>query len=218
MPRKDDDLAVLSLHVRLAAVPSPPVMHSSARRRFVLGLAGLVPLPFVARRVHGLAVADLDPALLRALAAAILPAELGEDGLARAVSGFERWLAGYREGAELLHGYGTGQLHRAGPSPALRWAGQLRDLDAAARTRGGKSFAALDVTGRREVVQAALSGAQPSRLPSPDRARHLAVGLLAHFYDSAAAADLCYGARIGRNSCRPLAESVAQPGPLAGRS
>jgi hypothetical protein len=192
-------------------------MHSPARRRFVLRLAGLLPLPFVARRLHGLALADLDPSLLRALAEAILPRELGSAGLARAVSGFQRWLAGYREGAELLHGYGTGEILRAGPSPALRWAGQLRELDLAARKEGGP-FAALDVSRRQDVVRAALRGVRPAALPSPDRAQHVAVGLLAHFYGTPEAADLCYGAAIGRNGCRPLGESAARPRPLARRS
>ncbi|HEV8356980.1 MAG TPA: hypothetical protein VGQ17_09475 [Gemmatimonadales bacterium] len=191
-------------------------MHSPARRRLIKGLAALAPLPFVARRFHGLAVADLDPALLRALGAAILPGELGGEGIERIVAGFERWLAGYREGAELLHGYGSGEIRRTGPSPALRWAGQLRELDQAARKAGGKPFAALDLPARQEQVRAALQGARLAGLPPVDRAPHLAVGLLAFFYGSAEAADLCYGARIGRNSCRPLDESSRMPLPRAG--
>jgi hypothetical protein len=51
-------------------------------------------------------------------------------------------------------------------------------------------------------------------LPEIDRAPHIAVGLLAHFYSSAAAQDLCYRARIGKGTCRPLAESPRRPLPL----
>jgi len=191
-------------------------MSSSTRRRFVLGLAGLLPLPIVARRFHGLAVRDLDLGLLRDLGRIVLPSELGPAGVERAVSGFERWIAGYREGAELLHDYGSGEIRRTGPSPALRWARQLRDLDAAARKRG-KPFGSLDSNAREELIRSALAGSKPG-LPAVDRAPHVATGLLAWFYSTPDAADLCYGVRIGRNGCRPLAESGQAPVPLAGRS
>jgi hypothetical protein len=195
----------------------PWVMPTTTRRRFVLGLAGLIPLPFVARRFHALAVHDLDPQLLRSLGRVVLPSELGAAGIDRSVAGFERWIAGYREGAELLHDYGSGEIRKTGPSPALRWANQLRDLDAAARKRG-TSFVALDPTRQEELVRAALAGTKPGNLPAVDRAPHVAVGLLAWFYGTPEAADLCYGVRIGRNGCRPLAESIQAPVPLAGRS
>ncbi len=187
------------------------------RRRFVLELAALLPVPFVARRLHGLAVADLDSRQLRALGAAILPGELGADGVNRVVSAFENWLAGYREGAELVHGYGTGELRRTGPSPALRWSAQLRELDAAARKQG-HSFEQLGSDARQVLVRAALEGQRGVALPAIDRAPHLALGLLAYFYGSPEATDLCYQARIGSNGCRPLAESSPRPLPLAGRS
>jgi hypothetical protein len=114
------------------------------RRRFLLGAAALLPLPFVARRFHRLAVASLDPALLRAMAAAVLPSELGSGGTERAVAEFERWLAGYREGAEILHGYGTGEIRRTGPSPALKWSAQLTARPTARPSRPGPGR-----TGRR---------------------------------------------------------------------
>jgi len=181
------------------------------RRRFLLGVAALLPLPFVARRFHGLAVQSFDPAILRALADAVLPAELGPAGTERAVAEFERWLAGYREGAEILHGYGTGEIRRTGPSPALKWSAQVRDL-------GGASFLTRTRVERQDIIRGALTGLTLNSLPPADRAPHIAVGLLAHFYDSPVATDLCYNARIGRNSCRPLAESPRRPLPLAPRS
>jgi len=189
-------------------MPAPPVFV--ARRRFLLGLAGLVPLPFVARRLHGLALSALDPRRLRALAAALLPTELGAAGVERIVSGFERWLAGYREGVELVHGYGTAEIRRTGPSPALRWANQLRAF--------GPSFETLSIAERQASVRSALQGERLGGMPQVDRARHLAVGLVAFFYDSPEATDLCYGSRIGRNACRPLSEASRKPLPLALRS
>lgn len=189
-------------------MPAPPVFV--ARRRFLLGLAGLVPLPFVARRLHGLAVSALDPRRLRALSAAVLPTELGAAGLERVVSGFERWLAGYREGVELVHGYGTAEIRRTGPSPALRWANQLQAL--------GPSFESLSVAERQAVLRTALQGERLGVMPQVDRAPHLAVGLLAFFYDSPEATDLCYGVRIGKNACRALSDATRKPLPLALRS
>ena len=186
-------------------------MLTPTRRRFLLGLAALLPLPFVARRLHAAAVAALDPARLRALGAAVLPAELGTAGVERTVAGFERWLAGYREGVELLHDYGTTDIRLTGPSPALRWAGQLNGL--------GRNFTALGRTARQAAVRTALesAGTRWAALPPVDRAPHLALGLLSFYYTSPEAADLCYEAAIGRNACRPLAESSRKPLPLAPR-
>lgn len=179
------------------------------RRRFLLSVAGLIPVPFLARRLHSSAVADLDPKVLRTLGAAILPGEMGTVGVERTVSGFERWLAGYREGAELVHGYGTGELRTTGPSPALRWSAQLQLL-------AKESFTQLTVEDRKRRVLDALSGIRPGSLLQFDRAPHIALGLLGFFYSSPEATDLCYQARIGPNTCRPLDQAPKRPLPLAG--
>ena len=179
-----------------------------SRRDLLLGAAALVPLPVVARRFHGLAVQGMDPAVLRALAQAVLPSELGAAGLERAVTAFEQWLAGYKEGAEMLHGYGTGELHVTGPSPAVRWRAQLAAL--------GAGFRALSVAQRQDAVRAALADYKPGPLPEVDAAPHVALGLMAHFYGSAAGHDLCYLARIGQGTCRPLAQAPERPAPLKG--
>lgn len=154
-----------------------------------------------------MAVASLDPARLRALAEAVLPAELATGALERTVLAFERWLAGYREGAELLHGYGTGEIRVTGPSPALRWGSQLDAL--------GPSFPSLTIAERQTRIRTALGTGRFAGFPPIDRAPHIAVGLLAFFYDSSFATDLCYEVMIGRNSCRPLATSPRAPLPLA---
>jgi hypothetical protein len=185
------------------------------RRHFVLALAGLLPLPILARRLHAAAVADLDPRLLRALGAALLPSELGGEGVERVVAEFERWLAGYREGVELVHGYGTGELRVTGPSPALRWSNQLRALAAAAAQAHQLTFDRVGVAERQALVRAALEGQRLGELPAIDRAPHVSLGLLAFFYGSPEAADLCYQARIGAQSCRPLGASAERPLPLA---
>jgi hypothetical protein len=179
------------------------------RRRFLLQLASLVPVPFVARRIHQLAASELDPRVLRALAALVLPSELGRNGVERVVGGFERWLAGYREGVELVHGYGTGELRRTGPSPALRWSTQVSAL-------ARQSFHAMAPEEQRRVVLQGLTGVRPGgSLLQFDRAPHIALGLIGYFYSLPEATDLCYQARIGPNTCRPLATSSRKPLPLA---
>lgn len=162
----------------------------------------------------------LDPALLRALAAAVLPGELGTDGTRRAADDFDAWVAGYRAGAELLHDYGNPTLAHAGPSPMHRWAAQLRELDQLARRRWSAPFTSLGTQQRRAIVAARIAADQPKGdLPGdPAKARHVAVGLLAHFYAQPDATDLCYGAAIGPTRCRPLSRSPERPAPLRRRT
>jgi hypothetical protein len=91
-------------------------------------------------------------------------------------------------------------------------------LDADARRAGAPSFAVLPREARQAIVRTAIAGERGDSLPSPLAARHVAVALLAHFYDSPAATDLCYDARIGRQQCRPLAAQRQQPVPLTRRA
>ena len=151
------------------------------------------------------------PETLDALGLAILPSELGQAQMHRVVASFRRWLDDYKEGAELLHAYGSSRLSFAGPTPATRFASQLDALDAAAKTKHGRTFAALTLDERRALAREALAGERGTGVPGPDRATHVAAALLGHFYTSSQATDLCYLAAIGRNTCRPLAKSGAKP-------
>ena len=148
--------------------------------------------------------------ILDALGDAVLPAELGADGVSRAVAEFQRWMDGYRPGAEANHGYGTGKIEHLPADPRPRWRSQLAALDAHAR-RFGPSFSALPRDRRQALVRAALQNERGDALPNPLLARHVALALLAHFYDSPAATDLCYDAQIGRQQCRPLPAQRQQP-------
>ncbi len=65
------------------------------------------------------------------------------------------------------------------------------------------------------MVLAELAELKVDRLGSVGRAPHIAVALLAHFYASPEATDLCYQVKIGKETCRPLASSSRQPLPLA---
>lgn len=192
-------------------------MLTLSRRGFLASLATALPLAVLVRRAHAAAVVHLqtDPATLGALADAVLPAAaLGTAGVTRAAAAFRDWGANYREGAELVHGYGTSRLRRTGPSPLTRWSRQLDDLDAAARAKHQRAFRALTRAQREELVRAALNGQRLDRLPAVAAAGHVALAVLAHFYDSPEATDLCYQARIGRTTCRPLSASSRRPLPM----
>ncbi|MEP6731847.1 MAG: hypothetical protein ABJE10_14465 [bacterium] len=184
-------------------------MPPLSRRAFLGWLAASVPAAAIVRRAHALAVDDIatSPRTMRALGEVLLPAELGKLAITREVDRFQQWIAGYREGAELLHGYGTSKLEYAGPTPATRWAAQIDQLRA-------KGFDQLPLDRRREMLQSDLLALKVDRIGSIGRAPHVAVALLAFFYASPAATDLCYEAKIGRQTCRPLAGSSRKPLPL----
>ncbi|MEO5815074.1 MAG: hypothetical protein ABIT20_07330 [Gemmatimonadaceae bacterium] len=185
-------------------------MKTLSRRAFLGWLAATIPASAIVRRAHALAIDDLatNPRTLRALGDAVLPSELGTAGVAAAVDRFQRWISGYREGAELLHGYGTSLLESAGPTPATKWATQLARLDA-------RGFAGLPLEQRRAIVRAELAALKVERLGAVGRAPHVGVALLAHFYASPEATDLCYESKIGKQTCRPLSASSRKPLPLA---
>jgi hypothetical protein len=158
----------------------------------------------------------LDEAMVVALAAAVLPSELGRDGAAGAARRFTQWLAGYRAGAEVLHPYGSAEIELLPPSPAAAWRGQLSALDAAARRAHGAGFGSLGIGQRQALVRDALAGATLVGMPAPLSAPHVAVALMSHFHGSPEATDLCYRAQIRKGQCRPLVTSSRQPLPLAG--
>lgn len=189
-----------------------------SRRAFLGSIAAAVPMAAIVRRAHAAAIHELATSAetLHALGAAILPSELGAAGSTAAVDAFQRWISGYREHAELLHGYGTSALAYAGPTPATRWAAQLDALDSAARRKGARSFAALPLEQRRVMVSAELDKLTIGGMPAVGRAPHVALALLSHWYGSTDATDRCYRASIGKQQCRPLAASARAPLPLAG--
>lgn len=183
-----------------------------SRRDFLTWLAGALPVAAVVRRAHIVSMSHLvsAPATLDALGVALLPSELGMGQIGRVVVGFRHWIDGYRENVEINHAYGNSRLRFTGPTPATRWTKQLDDLDAAATTTHGSPFAALTVTQRQQLIRPLLV-ADRGIPGSPEGASHVALALLAFFYASPAATDLCYEAAIGKTTCRPLGESSRHP-------
>ena len=184
------------------------------RRGFLGSVAAALPVAAASHRSRKRTkpgTSGLDDELTRALGHAVLPAELGSDGIDRVVAGFHSWLEEYEPGAELNHGYGTADIEFTPDDPTISWQLQLNELEREAQRRFQLSFVRLDSEGRRGIVRRQISGDRLDRLPRPYRARHVAVGLLAYFYSTPEATDLCYQAAIGKNNCRPLARSPREP-------
>ena len=156
---------------------------------------------------------------LNAIADVALPEEIGADARRRAVTVFVSWFTNYRQGADMGHGYGASTLRApSGPSPFSRYAAQFSALDAAATARGGQTFRALPIAGRRAIVEQFLNEPQPvNRLPASPTGANLVADLMGSYFTSANALDVCYGVQILRDSCRALDGSEAAPLPIRRR-
>jgi hypothetical protein len=133
---------------------------------------------------------------LRALAAAILPGELGRAGTDRIADRFGEWVRGYRAGADTEHGYGFPRVRSKPDLPVARY---LQQLDALGRAPTAAA------------VAQALEEAKITALPGSPSGAHIAADLLSFYFNSADANDLCYRARIGRDACRGLTGSDRPP-------
>lgn len=160
---------------------------------------------------------SLDLPLLHAFAEAVLPEEIGADGVRDALRDFVTWMNGFEPVAELPHPYlSSVEVQYGPPHPGPRWASQLQALDLLATKQHGSGLASLPVDKRRELIAADLERHDvDGDLPRPAHAGHVAVGLLARFYSRPGAADLAYGARINARACRDLASGATMPEPLA---
>ncbi len=153
--------------------------------------------------------------VLRDVATTVLPSALGAKGQDEAVDNFLRWLREYREGVPLSHGYGEPRLIRSGPSPAAGYGNQIAALQQAATERGAR-FGALPLDARRAILDAAFKQAGLQNLPQRPDGRHVVADLMAHYFRSSAANDLCYNARIGRHTYRAIRVTTVRPQPLNG--
>lgn len=151
--------------------------------------------------------------VLRDIAATVLPSAIGRKGQDEAVDNFLRWIRDYQEGVALSHGYGEPRLVKSGPSPAPRYATQLAALQAAAKAKGGR-FGALTLADRRSLVEEAFSAAGVRNLPGRPDGKHVVADLMTHYFRSSGANDLCYNARIGRNTYRAIRVTTVRPQPL----
>jgi len=179
------------------------------KRRTLLQLlaATLVALPArIGLRAQSTTLAAADVERLRLVAEVVLPQEIGIAGRTRAVDQFLTWLQHYRAGAETDHGYGFPRLRRTASSPAAKYARQLHDL--------GATFPQMAVTARVGAVEAAITAAGVQRLAGRPDGGHIASDLMAFYFNSIEANDVCYRAQIGRDTCRGLNGSENRPAPL----
>ncbi|MDH3207775.1 MAG: gluconate 2-dehydrogenase subunit 3 family protein, partial [Gemmatimonadota bacterium] len=101
------------------------------------------------------------------------------------------------------------------PHPGPRWAAQLDAMDRESEQRSGVRFAGLSPEQRRAIVEDAIRSERSASLPrSPALADGVAAGLLAWFYATSRANDLCYQAEVGRHLCRGTASLPEEPAPL----
>ena len=152
--------------------------------------------------------------VLRDVAETVLPSAIGAKGQNEAVDNFLRWIRDYQEGVPLSHGYGDPRLVKSGPSPAGGYSRQIADLQTAAKARGGR-FGSLPLDARRELLDAAFKAADVRNLPGRPDGKHIVADLMAHYFRSSAANDLCYNARIGRNTYRAIRVTTVRPQPLS---
>jgi hypothetical protein len=151
-------------------------------------------MPFRDLRVWAL-VADFPGPRERALrdvAAAVLPAALGRIGTDRVAGEFAAWVRGYRPGADMEHGYGFPRLRQTAASPAPRYLEQLERLEQ---------------TGLK--VEEELKSV--NNLPAAPNGQNVIADLMAFFFHSSEANDLCYRAAIHRDVCRSLRGSEKAP-------
>ena len=175
--------------------------------------AALLPLSRVELRADELPADQVF--VLRDVAATVLPSSIGATGHNEAVDNFLRWIREYKEGIALSHGYGEPRLVKSGPSPAPGYSKQIIALQQAAQARGGR-FGALPLEVRRELLDAAFKAADVRNLPGRPDGKHVVADLMAHYFRSSAANDLCYNARIGRNTYRAIRVTTVRPQPLNG--
>jgi hypothetical protein len=151
--------------------------------------------------------------VLRDVAATVLPSAIGRKGQDEAVDNFLKWIRDYQEGVALSHGYGEPRLVKSGASPAPGYSRQITALQQAAQARGGR-FGALPIDARRELIDRAFTAADVRNLPGRPDGKHVVADLMAHYFRSSAANDLCYNARIGRHTYRAIRVTTVRPAPL----
>jgi len=193
-------------------------MSQSARRTFMkrtVALASAWALPSCApeasKQKPAASVGRAET--LFALAGIVLPAaSLGEEGVRRVLDGFRKWLDELEPVAELDHAYiFTDEILYGPPDPEPLWTAQLEALELEAEKRHEASFVAIPREGQEAILRRQLRQSPGPGLPDPARAPHVALGLLAYFYQTGEANDLCYDRAIERTTCRGVDSGASEP-------
>jgi hypothetical protein len=132
----------------------------------------------------------------------------------RVLDGFLKWLDELEPVAELDHAYiWTDDILYGPPDPAPLWNAQLEALELESQKRHGAAFEELAADQQQAVLAHQLPKDVPARLPDPASAPHVALGLLAYFYQTSEANDLCYQKSIEQYTCRGLDSVSIEPPP-----
>jgi hypothetical protein len=197
----------------MPAQPEVFAMNRRALLRWMAALPALLPL----HRVRLFAQPrDLTPdaiAMLQSIAPTVLPSSLGASQAKAIADKFVAWTRGYREGVALAHGYGHPRLQKSGASPVPGYVSQLAALESEVRRRG-TLWPALDRETQRAILEAAFAKAGVRTLPPRPLGQHVVADLMAFYFRSSEANDLCYNALINREMCRPIAITTRKPDPL----
>jgi hypothetical protein len=195
-------------------------MSENARRKFMktgAALASALALPSCApeapKEQTAPAPAAGKPETLAAVAGIVLPvASLGQDGVQRVVEGFRKWLDELEPVAELDHVYiVTDDIPYGPPDPKPLFTAQLEALELEAEKRHAKSFAAVTREEQETILRRQLPPNPGAAIPDPAKAPHVAFGLLAYFFQSSEANDLCYDRAIERTTCRGVESGAVEP-------
>lgn len=136
---------------------------------------------------------------LQTIAKFVLPSALGEKGHHQIVDTFAEYVQKYRPGADTEHGYGKTHVTPKGQSPFSTYQLQLASLPATMTLADLKAF----------IVKNDMK-----ELPRVPSGKNVVVDLMAFYFRSSAANDLCYESSIGRDECRGLHGSENVPKPL----
>jgi hypothetical protein len=150
---------------------------------------------------------------LDALGSLVLPAKsLGAEGVKKVVAGFRKWLEDLEPVAELDHAYiVTDEILYGPPDPQPAWSSQLEALELESEKRHEASFHAIPREAQEAILRGQLPRGLDADLPEPARAPHVAIGLLAYFYQTSEANDLCYERAIEKTTCRGIESGAVEP-------
>ena len=152
---------------------------------------------------------------LDALGHIVLPrSALGDAGVTRIVGEFLTWLDGFESVAEFDHPYDSGEILYGPPHPGPLWSAQLEALEIEADKRFDAAFAEIDAARQTEILERQLPDHLPEDLPYAGAATHVAIGLIAWFYETPEANDLALQAKVGKYGCRGLAGGPNKPEPM----
>jgi hypothetical protein len=150
---------------------------------------------------------------LDALGSIVLPEKsLGSEGVKKVVAGFRKWLEGFEPVAELDHVYiATDEILYGPPDPQPAFRAQLEALDLESEKKHDASFHAIPREAQEAILRRQLPPKLDADLPEPARAPHVAIGLLAYFYQTSEANDLCYERAIEKTTCRGVESGAIEP-------